>query len=318
MIKLYSRSLMLLAVISFFGLTTSAVAYDLPSVNLGFTSFLDGGPPAGPGCYLTQYIQYYSADQLNNRYGNDMKVPGTDVDAWVSLTQFIHQSDTEILGGKWGLDVIVPYVSVNASYNSGVTAAPAANSSGLGDILVGPYLQWGPTMGENGPVFMQRVELQIIFPTGKYDKNKEMNPGSNFLSFNPYWAGTLFVNPRLTVSTRLHYLWNGKNDEPNRQLVGASDSQAGQAIHANFASAYEVIPRMLRVGLNGYYLKQLSDTKVDGKSMSDRKEKVLGIGPGWIFSFSQDSHLFFNAYFESNAHNRPEGMRSVLRCVHHF
>jgi hypothetical protein len=246
-----------------------------------------------------------------------MKVPGTDVDAWVSLTQFIHQSDTEILGGKWGLDVIVPYVSVNASYNSGVPG-PAANSSGLGDILVGPYLQWGPSMGENGPVFMQRVELQIIFPTGKYDKNKEMNPGSNFLSFNPYWAGTLFVNPRLTVSTRLHYLWNGKNDEPNRGFVGASDSQAGQAIHANFASAYEVIPRMLRVGLNGYYLKQISDTKVDGKSMSDLKEKVLGIGPGWIFSFSQDSHLFFNAYFESNAHNRPEGVRSVLRCVHHF
>lgn len=318
MIKLRSCSLIFVIAFALVAAAASAPAYDQPSVNLGFTSFLDGGPPAGPGFYFSQYLQYYSADQLNDNNGNDLNIPGTDVEAWVSLTQFLYQSETELLlGGKWGLDVIVPYASIDASYDQGVSG-PADNGAGLGDILVGPYLQWDPIMGKNGPVFMHRIELQMIFPTGKYDEDKALNPGSNFFSFNPYWSGTLFIMPRWTASVRIHYLWNAKNEDPYIGYGNASDTQAGQAIHANFASAFELIPKMLRIGINGYYLKQITDTKVDGESQSNSREKVLGIGPGAVLSFSQDTHLFFNAYFESDAENRPEGTRMNLRLVHHF
>jgi len=279
---------------------TTARAYDLPAVNLGFTSFLDGGPPAGPGIYFTQYLQYWTSDHFTNKDGHSIlpSFADEDLEAWISLSQFIYQSDQEILlGGKWGLDVIVPVVSLDLDYDTAFPGFPQDNGTGIGDILIGPYLQWDPVMGEKGPIFMHRIELQMIFPTGEYSQHKQLNPGSNFFSFNPYWAATLFITPKLTASTRIHYLW---------------------AIHANFTMAYEILEKRLRVGINGYYLKQITATEIDGHDVAGSRERVLGIGPGFVYHFSQDDHLFVNAYFESDAENRPDGPRLNLRWVHHF
>jgi anthranilate 1,2-dioxygenase (deaminating, decarboxylating) large subunit len=130
---------------------------------------------------------------------------------------------------------------------------------------------------------MHRIEFQLIFPTGKYDDDHTLNPGSNFFSFNPYWAATLFITPKWTTSWRLHYLWNDKNDNPSTEVPPTSP----------FFEA-------------------------DGKDVSNSRERVFAIGPGAVYHFSQDNHLFFNAYFEAFAENRPEGNRFNLRWVHHF
>lgn len=281
----------------------SAWAYLEPSVNLGFTSFMDGGPPAGPGFYFTEYISYYTANDLP-----DTPIPNPNIDVWVSLNQFIYQSDTPILfGGKWGIDVIVPIVSIDSE-------PLPDNGAGIGDVLVGPYLQWDPIMGEKGPIFMHRIELQTIWPTGKYDDDKALNPGSNFFSFDPYWAATYFVTPKLTASWRVHYLWNAENDEPAGPF---EEIEAGQALHANFAMSYELVEKKLRFGVNGYYFDQISDSEADGVDLGE-DERVLALGPGALVSFSQNTHLFLNAYFETEARDRPEGERFVVRLVHHF
>jgi len=130
------------------------------------------------------------------------------------------------------------------------------------------------------------------------------------------------LGPKATVSWRLHYLWNDENDEfRGATKMGKSPVdlklEPGDAIHANFAAAYEIMPKQLRIGLNGYWFDQISDTKVEGNDVGD-DEKVFAIGPGMVYHFSQDSHLFVNAYFESGAENRPEGDRFNLRYVHHF
>ena len=294
------------------GLALCAVpvaAYDLPAVNLGFTSFLDGGPPAGPGHYLSGYVQYYTSDDFKG----SAPPPGSEVNVTIAMTQYIYQSNQPLLlGGKWGVNVMLPLVAFDSDDTFG---SLSDNGTGLGDLLIGPYLQWDPIMGANGPRFMHRIELQTVLPTGKYDSNKVLNQGSNHWSFNPYWAATAFFGPKVTASWRLHYLVNGKNDDPTL-ASGATDSlKSGQAFHANFAAAYEVLPKQLRVGVNGYYLDQFTSSEVDGAKDSTRDERVLAVGPGLVWHFSQDAHLFANGYIETEARNRPQGERYNLRFV---
>lgn len=293
-------------------LAAPALAYDQPAVNLGFTSFLDGIPPAGPGWYAAQYVQFYTADKLP-----DLPFPGDpELDAWISLSQVIYQSPKALpTGASWGLDVIVPA----AFFDLEADGTPLTAKDGLGDLLIGPYLQWAPVMGEKGPVFVHRIELQTILPTGEYDETRNINPGANVVSLNPYWAATWFLTPQWTLSGRFHYLWNAKNTDPFAPPgSGIRNTQAGSAVHANFATEYEVMAKKLRLGINGYALRQLGSSQVNGECTDGQKEQVVALGPGALWSFNADNHLFVNVYFEMDAQSRPEGERYGIRFVHHF
>lgn len=301
----------------------NANAYDEPNLNLGFTSFLDGGLPAGAGFYAVEYLQFYTANKLTDQYGNSLGLPKSDIDALVSLTQFIYVSNLKVGSGSLGLDVIVPWVA-SANVDDGLGNSILKGRTGVGDLLIGPLIQFDPIMGANGPLFVQRIEFQVLAPTGLYDNTAAVQPGANFWSFDPYYAGTVFITPEWTASARIHYLWNGKNDDPNVSLhavlpPGANlvSSQAGQAFHMNFATEY-ALTKELRIGLNGYYLQQTTDTLVNDIPVPGRKERVAAVGPGFMYSWGPEHTFFFNAYQEFGAENRPEGQRFTLRYVQHF
>ncbi|MGQ7815069.1 SphA family protein [Metapseudomonas furukawaii] len=291
-------------------------AYDLPVVNLGLTTFLDGGLPAGPGWYIQQYFQDYRADHLKDQRGDDLPLPRQDLHYQVAVTQLSYLSDLRLGNASLGLNAVLPVVT-RMDLDDGLNNAALKAQDGVGDLLVGPFIQFDPIMGPDGPRFVHRIELQVNLPTGKYDEDQAINPGANAWSFNPYWAATYWFTPKWSASLRAHYLYNGKNEDPNYSYGGADDIQAGQAVHANFATEYAVTPQ-LRLGINGYWLNQFTDTRIDGHEVSGRRERVWAIGPGAMYSFSQEDHLVVNAYFEQDVENRPEGSRVQVRYVHHF
>jgi hypothetical protein len=321
------------------GVAAPARAQSLPFVNLGSTSFGDGSLPAGAGVYIEEYVQYYHADRFRDAGGNTVPFPSPRLDAWASLTQFIFVGDIDLplVDAKPLLNLLLPAVSPDLDFGA-PGPFPTDNGAGLGDLVIGPALQFNAIEGPNGPLFAHRLEADFILPVGKYSSAHEVNPGAGFFYFDPHWEGTLFLGPKVKVSYRAHYLWNGRNDHP-AESFGASSTRAGQAFHINFAACYELLEqgqgkgeqdactdehrpskaeKHLCVGLNGYYLKQTTPAEIDGNAVPNSFEQVLGLGPGMVYSPAKGTYFFLNLYLESQVRNRPEGTSLVMRFAQKF
>lgn len=275
----------------------------LPPVNLGDTSFEDG--IAFPGWLVEETFGYYNAGQFNDHQGD--KIPGSNKLTSVSATTHIaYISKLRLLDGFYGAEVLLPLVDVDMSTSFG----PKDREQGVGDLIASPFiLQWTDHKLFGVPYF-HRFVVSVTLPTGKYNRNRPVNIGSNMVSINPYYAFTIIPADKLELSARLHYLWNSENDDPFAGM-GAGSVQSGQALHANYAASYEVV-KGVRFGVNGYALQQLTEDKIDGHSQANSQERVFGIGPGVKWSDNGLS-LYLNSYFETGAENRPEGTKVVFR-----
>ncbi len=275
----------------------------LPPVNLGESNFMDG--IAGPGLLFEQTIEYYRANRFTDFKGD--KIPGNNsLENWLSLTHLAYVTKLKILGGYYAFEALLPATWVDLDTDLGIRG----HKGGVGDLVLSPFIiQWVNHKIFNMPYF-HRIDFDFILPTGRYDKDSAINIGSHVYSFNPYYAFTLLITPKLETSWRFHYLWNSKNQSPP-QSFHADSIQPGQAFHFNYAFSYEVWDG-LRLGIAGYYLDQITPDKVDGHERHHSKEEVLAIGPGLMYS-KKGFFLYLNAYYETGVENRPEGKKITLR-----
>ncbi|MDR3096139.1 MAG: transporter [Paraburkholderia sp.] len=297
-------------------LTSAAYAYDQPQVNLGATSFADSPPFRVPPFIFQQYFQYYSAETFTDNEGNRQPFPKQDANVAVLMSQLTWMTPLRLANATFGLNAVMPAI-VGSSTDDGLGRAVINSRNGFGDLTFGPLLQFDPIVGPGGSVFSHRFEFDIIAPTGGYNRGYAINPGANVWAIDPYWAMAWWPTQRLEFSLRLHYLWSGKNTAPPMDVGPANSWQAGQAIHANFAADFAVLPT-LSIGINGYWLRQITDSKIDGSDVSGRREQVWALGPGLMWRPTRADSVFLNAYDEFAVRNRPSGVRLFLRYVRLF
>lgn len=300
----------LVAIVSFFSVHC-LYGYGLPGVSLGFTNILDGGPiRPNPGAYWFQYVQYYTTKRFLDGEGKSLGgLPSPRFRLFDTITQLVYNFDQQpIVKGMPGVSVSLPLVMYSHVGKNEVGLA--SSGSGFGNLGFGLYVQWNVLEYKGRPFFIHRLNFDFAIPLGKNKlPEKNINPSDTFFSCNTYWAATVYLTHKWTISWRWYYIWNAANEKINYQ--------AGDATIFNYSMSYQAVPNFY-VAAVGYVLEQLHNDRAGNVAVPNSKQRVFGIGPGAAYFVSKDLVFLGYLYLEAGARNRSEGTNCIVRVVKHF
>jgi hypothetical protein len=275
----------------------------------GAETWLGGAVPP-PGNYFLNYFGYYSGDLVD---GSGKKVAGAGVDAWFNAFRFVHTSEHKILGGNWGWHLIVPLVHQDVALGAG-----SKSKFGLGDITIDPFIvSW------HAKNWHWAVGLDINLPVGAYKSGEpRQSIGANYWSVEPLFAFSYMGDTGWEVSGKFMYNIKTTNDD-FRPAPGAPkmDYESGDEFHMDYLVGKRFGP--WGVGLSGYYLKQTTNDKLNGQTISSalgpwsdgRKGEVFAIGPTVSYTTKGGVHFTGQWNRETSAENRFEGDKFIVKLI---
>ena len=302
--------LLLLSVLSLSVLTSANVYATEGGGNaypLGAEDFMSGAVPP-PGFYFINYFLYYSADELNNKDGDNVD-NDFDLDVVANTFRFIYITKQKIFGGFWGVHMFVPIVYQDVSL-----FGTSDDKTGLGDIIVDPFiLSW------HFKNWHLATGVDIYMPTGSYDKEDLANISRNYWTFEPIFAFTYISDGGFEVSSKFMYDFNTENsDSPY------GDYKSGQEFHFDYAVGYKV--SNWNLGVAGYYYKQITDDEINGEKATfpaflgfdeGFKGQTFAVGPAVKYNYKNMSFTL-KYLWETAVEHRPEGSDLWFKFAYAF
>jgi hypothetical protein len=280
----------------------------------GAEDFWCGAVPP-PGTYFINYFLYYHADEFNNGKGENVD-EDFDLEAVVNTFRFIHVTKHKILGGFWGMHIFIPLwnLDVTATTPAGVKSD---TQTGIGDIIIDPFiLSW------HSKNWHFATGVDIYMPTGRYDAGRDSdeydlaNTSRNYWTFEPIVAFTYQSDFGLEVSSKFMYDINTNNPD--------TDYRSGQEFHFDYTVGYKI--NNWRIGVGGYYYKQITDDKINGKVVEFPKPlgfpdgfkgQAIAVGPQLKYDYKNMSFIL-KYHREFEVENRPEGDNFWFKFVYAF
>ena len=257
-------------------------------------NYMSGALPP-PGWYAQVYAQHYAANDL---MGNDGHALPLDfrLRANVVAPRLVRVTELQVLGGDLAFQAIAPLVDLSVTVNGAKD-----HRRGLGDMIFGPALGY-----HYSDRFHAVYALDIIAPTGSYERDRQANIGRNYWAAEPV-AAFSYVDPAgPNLDLKLMYDFNARNP--------STDYRSGQEAHADYAFGWGMGNGWV-LGLGGYLYRQVTDDRQSGEHVEDSKGRAFAIGPSIKYSSASGWFLTAKWQEESDVRNRPEGSAYWLKLT---
>lgn len=253
----------------------------------GVENYLVGAVPP-PGLYVLNYDNLYVADKLKDGLGQQVPVPGFKVNAAVVATRVVWSTPQPVLGGNLVFHTIIPVVDLKVS-----AAGASQHKTGVGDITVGVGVA-----RHHSESLHTVAGLDLVLPTGSYNKADLANIGRNYASLQPLFALTYLQSRGFNGDFKLTFNLNQKNKD--------TQFSSGDEVFLDFATGYGM-GNGWTLGVGGYVRRQLSSDTQAGAVLANSRSSAFALGPS--VRYDNGKGWFITAKFqaESAVRNGSEG-----------
>jgi hypothetical protein len=248
-------------------------------------------------------ISNYRANSIRDANGKDS---GNDfhINVLAIGMAYLRMTQQELFGARYGFAVVPVFFKMDSTL--GVNAggqrvfSDDAHVFRPADLQMVPLiLEWKPAPGLG-----INTQLMVQLPTGDYDKNRLVSPGTHHWTVSPILNASYISPDGVEVSSSFEVDVNARNN--------ATDYRSGVEYRHEFAVGQHIGPWTLGVG--GYYYRQLTDDDAPTLTQGNRA-RTLAVGPALSY-FKPGSGLppiWLHAYKEFDTRNRAEGYTVALR-----
>lgn len=230
------------------------------------------------GLILVNYFNHFSFDDLRDQHG-DVKVKNYDLTLNQYLLRPVYFDDNLVY------QAILPYNDTKLGLNE-------TEASGIGDLLLGA--------GGFLPLELENTDVgflaNIILPTGDFDKNKAVNPGSGNYSFR----GEAYLNHRFG-----RFMWDASLKTFVYLKNPDTDIKKGSELTLESTLAYALSAQVMIAPWMVYRIG--NDRSIDGKKQNDTGVKKLSLGGELLWRISPKHSLLLGYYQDVEAENSLKG-----------